>query len=112
MRPILVTIFCVLQAVGLGIMCLLLAIPAVREVASEQAGHRFFGISWYLNAALFVAALVGYWKMRRLGVYLYAVAIVVSFGSAYLMNLPVGILSYVTPILGLAIGLVFFKRMV
>lgn len=60
------------------------------------------------------AGMIGYWKMRKWGVWIYSGMAVIHFGSDFLLKLPLsqkGTFHYFLMIFVIAIGFFYFDRM-
>jgi hypothetical protein len=95
-RPAIITIICILGFLGALMMLLTLLNPSARTQMIQETG---------------VIGLVGYWKMKRWGLYLYTVMAIISIGGGFLLNLKTGLFSYLVPIIVIGIGLIYFERM-
>jgi hypothetical protein len=109
-RPVIITIICILGFLGAVMMLLTLLNPSARTQMIQEEGVIIipFLMSIFI---LWVAGMIGYWKMKRWGVYLYFVMAVISIGGGFLFNLQTGTFSYLMPIIVIGIGLIYFKRM-
>lgn len=109
-RPIIITIFCILGFLGSAPMLLGLLLPAARAQLITQYGSIMIPIS----ASTFILGLsgiIGYWKMRKWGIYIYSVMAIISIGSGILLNMQTGIISYIMPVVIIVIGIIYYKRM-
>ena len=109
-RPIIITIVCILGFLGAAVMLLGLLSPSARTQLIKQYGTIMIPISM-LSFSFFLAGIIGYWKMRKWGVYFYSVMAIISIGSGILLNLQTGILSYIIPIVIIGIGIIYYNRM-
>jgi hypothetical protein len=109
-RPAAVTIICILGFLGALMMLLTLLNPSARTQTIQETGLIIipFLMSIFI---LWVAGLIGYWNMKRWGLYLYSVMAIISMGGGFLLNLKTGLLSYIMPIIVIGIGLIYFRRM-
>lgn len=55
--------------------------------------------------------MVGYWRMRRWGVYLYAAGFAVGTLFGILTRVPFTVIGTVVPILVVAVGVFYYRRM-
>jgi hypothetical protein len=109
-RPAAITIICILGFLGALMMLLTLLNPSARTEMIQETG--LIIIPFLMSIFIFwVAGLIGYWKMKRWGLYLYTVMAVISIGAGFLFNLQTGTISYLMPIIVIGIGLIYFKRM-
>jgi hypothetical protein len=110
-RPIIISIICICAAffVVVTAIALVFSSGARSYVFANMlmAPSNYVGL---LSAFINLIALIGYWKMRKWGVYLYAVGIVVSvlFG---LIDKSFSFGSLILSIVVVGIGLLYFKRM-
>lgn len=109
-RPAIITITCILGFLGALMMLLTLLNPSARTQMIQEEGVII--IPFLMSIFIFwVAGMIGYWKMKRWGVYLYIVMAVISIGGGFLFNLQTGTFSYLMPIIVIGIGLIYLKRM-
>ena len=109
-RPVIITIICILGFLGALMMLLTLLNPSARTQMIQETGVII--IPFLMSIFIFwVAGLIGYWKMKRWGLYLYTVMAIISIGGGFLLNLKTGLFSYIMPIIVIGIGLIYFDRM-
>jgi hypothetical protein len=107
-RPLAVTIVAV-------VLCL--SIAGSLFVASDliptfaKAYGSWYVPVWFTSLAVMLLAAVGYWRMRRWGVYLYAVAFALGTLLGVIAGLPFTITSVLVPMVVIGIGVVYFVRM-
>lgn len=109
-RPIIITIVSILGFLGAAFMLLSLLIPSVRTQLIQQYGAIMIPIS-VLTFIFGLAGIIGYWNMRKWGVYLYSVMAIISIVSGILLNMQTGISSYIMPIVIIGIGILYYNRM-
>jgi hypothetical protein len=112
-RPLIITILCVLNFIGLTITFLGLLIPENRAVIVQRAGEVMVPMAFVITISAFVG-MVGYWKMRKWGVWIYSGMAIIDFGSDFLLNLSlsqIGIIQMMLKILVIAVGIAYFNRM-
>ena len=106
-RPILITLSCLVGFAGVPV-------TAYYVILNHEAIIAFRGWSFIVTlilfAALGLAGLVGYWMMRRWGLYLYAAMTVLSILYA-VANGSFGISTSLSSIVITAIGCAYFTRM-
>lgn len=112
-RPLIITLICVFNFIGIAISFLGLLNPEQRALIVRRAGAVMVPIAFIICLLTFVG-LIGYWKMRKWGVWVYLSMAVINFGSDFLFKLRLsqtGIIQYWLIILVIAIGLFYFDRM-
>lgn len=112
-RPLIITILCVLNFIGLTITLLGLLIPENRALIVQRAGGVMVPMAFAISISAFVG-MIGYWKMRKWGVWIYSGMAIIDFGSDFLLNLSlsqIGVTQYILKILVIAVGIVYFNRM-
>lgn len=108
-RPVLITILCVL-AIGATVISFPLLAYRASLVAERQGVGYAIQLALSLHAT--VISLIGYWKMRRWGVYLYTAAFVLGSGWGLATGASFTIAGVVTPLGIIALGLCYIRRMV
>ena len=108
-RPKLITVFCVLGFIGVPFVLGGLFIPTARDLIIQQYGSSFVPITLFTTLLGFIG-LVGYWKMRKWGVYVYTTMAVLSIGYGLIVGIP-GILGYILPLVIVAVGFANLKKM-
>lgn len=112
-RPLIITIICVLNFTGITCSFLSLVIPEDRALLVRRAGAVMVPIAFTICILVFVG-MIGYWKMRKWGVWVYSCMAVINFGSGLLLRLPLsqkGVFHYLLIIFVIVIGFVYFDRM-
>lgn len=112
-RPLIITLLCVLNFIGLTITFFGLTAPENRVLIIQRAGEVMVPMSFVITISAF-AGMIGYWKMRKWGVWVYSGMAIIDFGSDFLLNLSlsqIGIIQAILKILVIAIGIVYFNRM-
>lgn len=107
-RPLLITILCIVV-----ISVTVISFPLMLYRASIMAERLGVGyaISLSLSIHAMVISMVGYWKMRRWGVYLYLAAFVLGTIWGLVQGLPFTIASVVVPLGVIALGFSYLRRM-
>jgi len=108
-RPIIITIFCIIGFIGIPITLLGLLIPASRDLIIQQYGFSFVPITIF-TTLLGLAGLIGYWMMRKWGLYAYTSMAILSIGYGFIIGIPFN-LGYIMPIIMVIIGFFYFKQM-
>lgn len=112
-RPLIITIICILNFIGYALSFLSLVIPEERAMLVQRAGTMMVPIAFAICILAFVG-MVGYWKMRKWGVWIYLGMAIINFGSDLLFRLRLsqtGIIQYSLIILVIIIGFIYFDRM-
>ncbi|MDQ1299709.1 MAG: hypothetical protein QG636_377 [Patescibacteria group bacterium] len=108
-RPVIISIICVVGFLG-GILSLAgIIIPASRAMLVESYGMSFVILTAVLTILTF-ASLIGFWKMKKWGLYTYIVATVLGMVGGLYLGLPFNVLSYIVPTAIVVTGLFYFKR--
>jgi hypothetical protein len=107
--PVLIMIACAMVVAGCLIAAYALLSPEVLNPDTDPDEIPLGPINW-LFLALAAIGCVGYWKMRRWGVYAYTAMLVLSTTYEVATVVPFGI-AYVTPVAICAIGWFYFGRM-
>jgi hypothetical protein len=107
--PVLIMIACGLLVAGCLIALYALLSPLSFGPTTDADAPGFGPLNWIF---LLLAALgcVGYWKMRRWGVYTYTAMVVLSTAYDLAIEVPFGV-AYLTPVAICAIGWLYFRRM-
>jgi hypothetical protein len=108
-RPTIITVFCVIGFIGVPFVFGGLLIPSARELLIQQYGFSFVPIT-VLSSLLGLIGLIGYWKMRKWGVYFYSAMAIISIGYGLIVGIP-GILGYILPLVILGLGFANLKKM-
>lgn len=107
-RPVLITVICV---IGFGSVLLALpAIPRMVSVLGESYGAWYVPV-WIGSLALTFISLVGYWLMRRWGVYLYVAAFLAGTVLGIVAGLPFTVQGIIVPVAVSVIGAVYLRQM-
>ena len=109
-RPPIITILCTLGFVG-GILGLLVTFLIVVWPHSLEGNRQRLLVFYPILSTLTLAVVIGYWKMRRWGVYLYGGVLLMGITGSVLMH-SMNLLGFVFPLAFLIVGLVYFKRMI
>lgn len=107
-RPVVLTIFCILGFLGLafGFISIFLVPDVVSQLTSRSS--LYLPITIILSLSMIVS-LVGYWKMRKWGVYLYSVATGINIVYGLSINTP--IYNSLFPVIITILGWIYLKRM-
>ncbi len=108
-RPTIIMIVCVLGFFAALVVFVGLLMPSVRGVLTQQYGATFLPIT-LVSTLLGFMGLIGYWKMRKWGVYFYTLAAIINIVHGLILGIP-GRPAYIGPIVIAAIGLIYLKRM-
>ncbi|SRR5216684_6572167 len=108
-RPTLITVLCIIGFIGVPVVLAALVIPTARDLLIQQYGVPFVPITLFLGVLGF-AGLVGYWKMRKWGVYLYTTMAVLSIGYGLIVGISAN-LGYILPLVIVAVGFANLKTM-
>ena len=108
-RPAIITIICILGFAGVALSSFGYLIPVSRELLIQKYGVLGSSIS-AISLIFILASLIGYWQMRKWGVYIYSIGFVI--GVAY--SIFIGeyyILSYIIPLAVIIAGFANFRKM-
>ena len=108
-RPIILTILCLLGFMGVPIVIGGVLIPTTQMMFTQQYGGSFVPVTLLLSLAG-LTGLIGIWKMRRWGLYVYTCMAVVSITYRLIVKIP-GVLGYVMPLIIVFAGFVNVKKM-
>ncbi len=107
-RPVVITVFCIL---GMGIMLLsLLAAPQMVKLLKESIGPWYVPI-WIASVVITIVSLIGYWLMRRWGVYLYTATFIAGTVFGLIFGIPFSVPGLLVPFVVIALGFSYFRRM-
>ena len=114
-RPLLITIFCILGFIVVFITLIYFLIISGSTSAVPIFPINLYGGVFYPFPIIFfplcgLAGLIGYWKMRKWGVYVYAGTTVVKFFFSIAIGLPFNT-DYIGPSIVIIIGFAYLKRM-
>lgn len=107
-RPTIITIFCIVAFIAFALS--LLSLPTMLGAFSEAYGA-WYVPTWLASLVLTCISIIGYWQMRKWGVYLYTTVFVLGIGVGLISGLPFTIVGTVVPMLIIAIGFYYQKRM-
>jgi hypothetical protein len=107
--PILIVAACAVIVAGAAIATYPLVDPGFRGAIVQAFGPSFIPFN-IVFLVLGLAGAVGYWKMRRWGVYAYTAMVLISTPYNLALGFPLGI-AYLTPVAICAIGWLYFGRM-
>ncbi|MFH1170450.1 MAG: hypothetical protein V1704_02735 [Candidatus Vogelbacteria bacterium] len=108
-RPTIITIICVFGFVAVLFILSSLFMSSARLEITQQYGSTFLPITIF-TTLLGLIGLVGYWKMRKWGVYFYTAMVVVSITHGLIVGIS-GIQSYIGPLVIVLVGLINLERM-
>ena len=106
-RPVAITVVCILGFIGAGVA--VLALPFLYSQLSRMIG------GWYppfliLSAAIGLISLIGMWKMKRMGVFLYTG--MAAFNQVLMLVMGVwSPLGLIMPAIVVAIGFTHISKM-
>jgi hypothetical protein len=107
--PVLIMIACALLVAGCLITAYALLSPWMLDPGADAGEIPFGPLNWVF-LALALVGCVGYWKMRRWGVYAYTAMVALSTAYDVAIEVPFGV-AYITPIAVCAIGWIYLGRM-
>lgn len=100
---------CVLGAIGAPTAIVPLLMPPIRDPLIKQYGPSIIPMTATLVVVSLIA-LVGYWRMRRWGVYLWTAVVLASMAYGAKHSVPVGI-NFLGPIFITFVGFYYLARM-
>ena len=107
-RPVPITIICI---IGIAIVLLSLpSFPRMARILKEVYGDLYV-LFWVTSLFITVTSLIGYWLMRRWGVYLYAATFVIGTAYGLVAGIPFTLGGVLVPIGISAIGIAYIRRM-
>ena len=111
-RPTIITVFCVIGFIS-GFISLGLTLLSSRDFNGFSV--ETYG-AWYMpfvvvNMILYLVSVVGYWKMRKWGVYLYTALFAIGTIVGVVAGVPFTILGVIVPIAVIIIGFTYLKGM-
>ncbi len=80
-RPKIIKVFCILGFIIMFFVLLAIIVPSTRESFILQHGIPYFMLG-ILEAIIYLIALIGYWMMRKWGVYAYFIITLINIGQA------------------------------
>jgi hypothetical protein len=107
-RPGLITAVCVLGFIVFGLS--LLSAPMIFGAVSERYGV-WYGPVWAVSIALTIVSLVGYWRMKKWGVRLYAGLFVFGILLSLFAGIPFSVPGFLVPLAITSLGFANYKRM-
>ncbi len=108
-RPLLITIVCIFGFIGGILVFLGLFIGAARDPVIQQYGPSVIPIT--IVSGLFgLGGLIGFWMMRKWGLYVYSANLVFGIISGMIVGMPFSI-GYILPIFVAILGFIYFKQM-
>jgi len=112
-RPGVITAVCIVGFITLAFVLSGLFIPSVREPVIQKYGFFSFILSVPFPVLLALIGLVGYWKMRKWGVYVYTAMVVFSIGIGFIQGggLGAAVGNNIFPAFIIGIGFAYLKRM-
>jgi hypothetical protein len=112
-RPLIISILCVLNFIGLTITFLGLLSPENRALIVQRAGEVMVPMAFVITILAFVG-MIGYWKMRKWGIWVYSGMAIIDFGCDFLLDLSlsqIGVIQTILKILVIVIGIAYLNRM-
>ena len=109
-RPIIITIFCIMGFLAVPFIIAGFLIPSGRNFLIQQYGFSFILIANLLSI-LSLAGLIGYWKMRKWGVYIYTAAIIINYIYGFIIGISTNSLSFIVPFMIICAGFANLKKM-
>lgn len=115
-RPPLITFICLFFGLFGGLVVFLLfflsfIIPGIRDIMIREYGIIRFTITTLVPFTLGLVGLIGYWKMRKWGLYFYSAMFVFSILSSLILNTQISFLSIIIPLGVIGVGFTYFKQM-
>ena len=107
-RPLAITVICIIGFLGFGLS--LFTMPALYGTLTATYGA-WYGPFWVASLALTLVSLIGYWLMKKWGVFLYIGTFIAGTAVGVLQGIPFTPLGLVVPLLISALGLVYLRRM-
>lgn len=107
-RPLPITALCVL--VGVALLATLVRVPVVVPALIAAYGAWYIAV-WGGSLVALGAAAIGYWRMRRWGVYVYAAAFVVGTTIGLAAGIPFTTAGVLVPLAIIALGAAYLPRM-
>ena len=107
-RPLAITIVCVIGFLAFGLS--LFTVPTLYGALTATYGA-WYGPFWLASLALTLASLIGYWLMKKWGVFLYIGTFIAGAAVGVLQGIPFTLLGLVVPLLVSVLGLVYLRRM-
>ena len=107
-RPLTITIVCIIGILAFGLT--LFTVPALYNTLTATYGA-WYGPFWLASLALTLASLIGYWLMKKWGVFLYIGTFIAGTAVGLLQGIPFTPLGVVVPLLISALGLFYLRRM-
>ncbi len=111
-RPIIITVVCLFLLLGLLVLLSSFVISSVRDQIVAQYGS-FFLVWMGLQVVIGAGALVGFWRMQKWGLYLYALNFVLGIVATFIFSHPVDgqAIGFVIPLIVLGIGYYYRDQM-
>jgi hypothetical protein len=107
-RPASITVVCIIGFLSFGLS--LLAIPSLLGRTASTYGPGYVPF-WLISVTLTVVSLIGMWKMRRWGVYLYAGLFALGVVVGLVFKLPFTVLGVVVPLAIIGLGFAHIRDM-
>lgn len=109
-RPAIITGLCMVGFLGCVVVFLALLLPSTRNEGVKRYGSWFPLLTGFFDL-IGLLALIGYWKMRKWGVYLYLVLTLAGLVYAIFADVRVSIVNYLLPVALIVAGFAYLKRM-
>jgi hypothetical protein len=107
-RPTAITVVCIIGFVSFGLS--LLAIPSLLGRMTSAYGA-WYGPFWLVSVALTIVSLIGLWRMKKWGVYLYTALFALGTVVGLVAKLPFTVLGVVVPLVIIGLGFANIKQM-
>ena len=109
-RPLIITIICIVLFISYLFGFFSLLIPDARNAVTQQYGASVIAFT-VLSGIVGLVAIIGYWKMRKWGVYLYCASIVINIMGGLVLKFQTSLYAYLMAAVIIGIGLAYFRRM-
>ncbi len=109
-RPAPITVVCIIGFPTFVFLIFETMLPRVYQRLDLAYGPFFFFLA-ITGFALGLMGLEGYWRMRRWGVYCYALTFVLNAGIALHYQVSMNLLNRLGPLAVLCLGIFYFRKM-
>ncbi len=104
-RPVSVKLICFFNLLIIIFAFITVLVDLTHKRLLTQSGPAYV-ISFFLGIISLLVANVGYWKMKKWGIYTYATIVIISFFMTYFMSLTASAMICLLPqLISLAVGL-------
>ena len=107
-RPLAITIVCIIGFLAFGLS--LFTVPTLYGALTATYGA-WYGPFWVASLALSLVSLIGFWLMKKWGVFLYIGMFIAGSVVGVLQGIPFTPLGIVVPLLISALGLFYLRRL-